>query len=68
MVSCPTLVVGGTDDPVTPPICSQMIADAIGKNVHLQLSEGCEHGPNQDVPEETENAMRSFLFTNDRNI
>ena len=62
-ISCPTLVVGGTIDPVTPPICSQAIADAIGNNARLKLFEGCGHGPHRDDPEGAEKVMRSFLVT-----
>ena len=63
-ISCPTLVVGGTIDPVTPPICSKAIADAIGNNARLKLFEGCGHGPHRDDPEGAEKVMRSFLVTN----
>ena len=63
-ISCPTLVVGGTIDPVTPTICSQAIADAIGNNARLKLFEGCGHGPHRDDPEGAEKVMRGFLVTN----
>ena len=63
-ITCPTLVVGGTIDPVTPPICSQAIADAIGNNASLKFFEGCGHGPHRDNPEGAEKVMRSFLATN----
>jgi len=63
-IRCPTLVVGGTIDPVTPPICSQAIADAIGNNARLKLFEGCGHGPHRDDPGGAEKVMRSFLATN----
>ncbi len=62
-IACPTLVIGGTIDPVTPTVCSQVIADAIGDNAHLQLFEGCGHGPHRDDPEGAEKVMRSFLAT-----
>lgn len=60
-IACPTLVIGGTVDPVTPPICSQAIADAIGDNAQLELFEGSGHGPHRDDPEGAERVMRSFL-------
>ena len=63
-ISCPTLVVGGTIDPVTPTICSQAIADAIGNNARLKLFEGCGHGPHRDDPDGAEKVMRGFLVTN----
>ena len=60
-IACPTLVIGGTIDPVTPPICSQAIADAIGENAKLEMFQGCGHGPHRDDPEGAERVMRSFL-------
>ena len=63
-ISCPTLVVGGAIDPVTPPICSQAIAEAIGNNARLKLFEGCGHGPHRDDPEGAEKVMRGFLVNN----
>ena len=60
-IECPTLVIGGTIDPVTPPICSEEIADAIGDNASLKMFEGCGHGPHRDDPEGAEKVMRSFL-------
>ena len=62
-ITCPTLVIGGTIDPVTPPLCSQAIADAIGDNARLQMFEGCGHGPHRDDPEGAEKVMRNFLVT-----
>ena len=62
-ITCPTLVIGGTMDPVTPPLCSQAIADAIGDNARLQMFEGCGHGPHRDDPEGAEKVMRNFLVT-----
>ena len=60
-ITCPTLVIGGTIDPVTPPVCSQTIADAIGDNAYLHMFEGCGHGPHRDDPKGAEKVMRSFL-------
>jgi proline iminopeptidase len=62
-ITCPTLVIGGTIDPVTPPVCSQAIAGAIGGNARLEMFEGCGHGPHRDDPEGAEKVMRSFLAT-----
>ena len=38
-ITCPTLVIGGTLDPVTPTVCSEVITDSIGKNVCLHMFE-----------------------------
>ena len=60
-INCPTLVVGGTLDPVTPTLCSQVINDSIGENAYLQMFEGCGHGPHRDDPDGAEKVMRYFL-------
>ena len=60
-IRCPTLVIGGTIDPVTPPVCSKEIADSIGDNAYLHMFENCGHGPHRDNPEGAEKVMRSFL-------
>ena len=60
-ITCPTLVIGGTLDPVTPTLCSQVITDSIGENACLQMFEGCGHGPHRDDPDGAEKVMRHFL-------
>ena len=60
-INCPTLVIGGTLDPVTPTLCSQVITDSIGENACLQMFEGCGHGPHRDDPDGAEKVMRHFL-------
>lgn len=60
-ITCPTLVMGGTIDPVTPPACSEAIAAAIGDNAVLHMFEGCGHGPHRDNPDGAEKVMRGFL-------
>ncbi len=60
-IACPTLVIGGAIDPVTPPVCSKVIANAIGDNAQLELFEGCGHGPHRDDPAGAEKVIRSFL-------
>ena len=61
-ITCPTLVIGGTIDPVTPLMCYQEIANAIGDNAYFQMFEGCGHGPHRDDPESAEKVMRRFLI------
>ncbi|MEQ3711149.1 MAG: alpha/beta hydrolase [Tateyamaria sp.] len=60
-ITCPTLVMGGALDPVTPPICSEEIAKAAGQNATLEMFEGCGHGAHRDDPEGAEQVMRAFL-------
>lgn len=63
-ITCPTLIIGGSIDPVTPPACSHAIANAIGDNAQLKMFEGCGHGPHRDDPEGAEKVMRNFLSAN----
>jgi proline iminopeptidase len=60
-IKCPTLVIGGTKDPVTPPVCSKAITEAIGDNACVHMCEGCGHGPHRDDPEGAEKVVRRFL-------
>lgn len=60
-ITCPVLVMGGALDPVTPPVCSQQIAKAVGQNARLEMFEGCGHGAHRDDPEGAERVMRVFL-------
>jgi len=60
-ITCPTLVLGGAEDPVTPVICSEEIAAAIGENARLEIFDGCGHGVHRDDPEGAERVMRGFL-------
>lgn len=60
-IPCPTLVLGGMEDPVTPPRCSEDIAAAIGANARLELVANCGHGVHRDDPDGAERLMRGFL-------
>lgn len=60
-ITCPTLVLAGALDPVTPPVCSEEIANAIGPNARLEVFEGCGHGVHRDDPDGSEAVMRGFL-------
>lgn len=63
-ITCPTLVLGGALDPVTPPVCSAEIARAVGDNAQLEMFDGCGHGVHRDDPEGAERVMRAFLAGN----
>ncbi len=60
-ITCPALVLGGAEDPVTPALCSRDIADAIGTNAQLEIFESCGHGVFRDDPDRAEKVMRAFL-------
>lgn len=60
-ITCPTLVLGGGEDPVTPVQCSKDIAASIGGNARLEIFVGCGHGVHRDEPDRAEETLRSFL-------
>ena len=61
-ITCPTLVLCGADDPMTPVVASKeimsLLAPAVGR---YELFEDCGHGSYRDQPERTEAVLRSFL-------
>jgi proline iminopeptidase len=61
-VSCPTLVLAGTYDPITPVPCSEEIAAALPKGkAQLEVFEGAGHGVHRDQPEKAEKVLRAFF-------
>jgi proline iminopeptidase len=61
-VQCPTLVVGGEDDPVTPIEDMAEIAAAIPKGLaRFERIPDCGHGPFFDAPERTLDVIREFI-------
>ena len=60
-IDCPTLVLAGAIDPVTPVACARDIAEAIGANAQLEVFEGCGHGVHRDDPDRAEQVLRAFL-------
>lgn len=60
-ITCPTLVLAGALDPVTPLVCAEEIAQAIGDNARLEVFDTCGHGVHRDDPDGSEDVMRGFL-------
>jgi pimeloyl-ACP methyl ester carboxylesterase len=61
-VRCPTLVMSGTLDPMTPIECQRDIAQALPSSVLTYREfEGCGHGVVPDAPEEALTIVRSFI-------
>ena len=59
---CPTLVLAGGYDPITPPVCSTEIAELIpGGLGQLHILKEAGHGIHRDCPQEAEHILRSFL-------
>lgn len=61
-IECPTLVLVGEDDPITPPEFSDEIAAGLrpGLRTHLKFSD-CGHGVVADRPNEALTALRRFI-------
>ena len=61
-VTCPTLVLAGTYDPITPVVCSEEICAALpARFAQLEVFEGAGHGVHRDQPEKAEAVLRKFL-------
>jgi proline iminopeptidase len=61
-VRCPTLVLAGGLDPITPVECAQAIHAALPAGVgELVVFEGAGHGAYRDEPERAEALLRRFL-------
>jgi len=60
-IECPTLVLGGELDPITPVADSQDIAAAIPQ-AEVRIFEGAGHGVFRDQPEEAVAVIREFVL------
>jgi proline iminopeptidase len=61
-IRCPTLILAGVHDPITPVACSEEIAAALPEgSAELQVFENAGHGVHRDEPERAEAVLRRFL-------
>jgi len=61
-VRCPTLVLAGGRDPITPVSCAEAIMAALPAGLaELVVFEGAGHGAYRDEPERGEAVLRRFL-------
>ena len=61
-IRCPTLILAGGYDPITPPACSEEIAAALAPGlVEMHILPEAGHGVHRDEPERAEKIMRQFL-------
>src|SRR5262249_40930970 len=61
-VQCPTLVLGGEDDPMTPIECQADIAAALPPHlVRFERFPGCGHAVLPDAPERALKVIRDFI-------
>jgi pimeloyl-ACP methyl ester carboxylesterase/predicted glycosyltransferase len=58
-IACPTLVLHGTDDRITPFAEGEALAEALG--TRLEAVEGSGHGPMARKPVQVNHAIRAFL-------
>jgi proline iminopeptidase len=61
-IVCPTLVLAGELDPITPVACSEEMSSAIA-GARLEVVEGAGHAPFRDRPEETLAVIREFVLS-----
>ena len=63
-VRCPTLVLGGEEDPICPIETSQEIAEALPASlVRFERFADCGHGVFRDDPERAFAVLRDFITT-----
>src|SRR6185503_1718849 len=61
-VQCPTLVLGGDQDPMCPIVCQEEIAAALPAHlVRFERFAGCGHGVIHDAPERGMVVIREFI-------
>jgi proline iminopeptidase len=61
-VQCPTLVLGGEEDPMIPIVCQEEIVSALPQHVaRFERFPGCGHGVINDAPEKAMAVIRAFI-------
>jgi pimeloyl-ACP methyl ester carboxylesterase len=61
-IRCPTLVLGGEEDPMIPIVCQEEIAAALPAHlVRFERFPGCGHGVVNDAPERAMAVIRQFI-------
>lgn len=61
-VKCPTLVLAGAYDPITPVVCAAEVFAALPRGLgRLEIFENAGHGVHRDEPDAAERVMREFL-------
>ncbi|HVI72464.1 MAG TPA: alpha/beta hydrolase, partial [Pyrinomonadaceae bacterium] len=61
-IRCPTLVLGGEEDPMIPIVCQEEIAAALPAHlVRFERFAGCGHGVVHDAPERAMAVIRDFI-------
>ena len=61
-IACPTLVMAGREDPITPVLCAREIFAALPDGFRrIEIFDGAGHGVHRDQPDQAEHVLRSFL-------
>ncbi|UDY37828.1 alpha/beta fold hydrolase [Dermatobacter hominis] len=61
-IAVPTLLLAGSEDPMTPPSCSEEILERLAPGLGtMAIVAGAGHGTFRDRPEESEAILRDFL-------
>jgi proline iminopeptidase len=68
-IQCPTLVLGGEDDPMLPIACQEELAAALRPEVvRFERFAGCGHGVIADAPERAMMVIREFIQSVQRDV
>jgi proline iminopeptidase len=63
-ILCPTLVLGGEEDPMIPIVCQEELAAALPAHlVRFERFPGCGHGVVHDAPERFMAVVRQFILS-----
>lgn len=63
-IGCPTLILAGRDDPVSPVVGAQRLADSLtGATAQVRTLDGVGHGVFRQAPERAFELLRAFLRT-----
>ena len=61
-IACPTFVLCGEDDPMTPPVASRELMDLLPDGLgQLEIFGDCGHSTYRDQPDLTEQSLRAFF-------
>lgn len=61
-IQCPTLVLAGAHDPITPVACAEEIAESMAPGLaELAIFDSCGHGVHRDDPAAAETVLRRYL-------
>lgn len=61
-IGCPSWIVCGEEDPITPPACSRLMAEKLGGPVQLDIINNAGHGVYRDQPRNFMHRLRGWAL------